>query len=218
LVLSVECDAHPAEARAKLEALLGPATVIVASGGEWTDPESGEIQDKLHLYWRLATPARTGEEHESLKLARRLAQMIVGADATGVPPVHPLRWPGSWHRKGKPRLARIVGGDPRRETVLSEALMILRDELGDIDETPRRNGELQAPIEIGTAWPSTPPPAAAKKATSCSGAGPPRPTNTVRRSPEIAGSTITDRRPIGSAPARFSMRQRPNGSSRPTMK
>jgi hypothetical protein len=147
LVLSVECDAHPAEARAKLEGMLGPATVVVASGDEWNDHETGEIQDKLHLHWRLAVPARTTEEHKNLKLARRLATMLVGADATGVPPVHPLRWPGSWHRKGKPRLARIVGGDPRRETVLSEALMILRDELGDIDETPHRNGEPQAPIE-----------------------------------------------------------------------
>jgi Primase C terminal 2 (PriCT-2) len=147
LAISVDCDVRPADARERLENLLGPASVIVASGGEWTDPATGEVQDKLHLYWRLAVPARTPEEHANLKLARRLAQMIVGADATGVPPVHPLRWPGSWHRKGKPRLARIVGGNPQRETVLSEALWILRDELGDIDESPHRNGEPQAPIE-----------------------------------------------------------------------
>jgi hypothetical protein len=147
LAISVECDARPNIAREKLENLLGPATVIVASGGEWTDPETGEIQDRLHLHWRLAVPARTAEEHAALKLARRLAQMIVGADATGVPPVHPLRWPGSWHRKGLPRLARIVGGNPERETVLSEALMILRDEIGDIDDAEHSPGEPQAPIE-----------------------------------------------------------------------
>ena len=147
LVLSVECDTRPDEARSKLEDLLGQATVIVASGGEWTNPATGEVQDKLHLHWRLSVPARTPEEHANLKLARRLAQLIVGADATGVPPVHPLRWPGSWHRKGTPRLARIVGGDPERETVLSEALMILRDVIGEISEGEHQPGEPQAPME-----------------------------------------------------------------------
>src|SRR5712671_1268494 len=38
LALSVECDQHPRAAVAKLEAILGPATMIVASGGQWTDP------------------------------------------------------------------------------------------------------------------------------------------------------------------------------------
>jgi hypothetical protein len=36
-VLSVECDARPEEARAELEAALGPATIVVCSGGQWTD-------------------------------------------------------------------------------------------------------------------------------------------------------------------------------------
>src|SRR5215472_8161248 len=36
---------------------LGPPTVIVASGGKWTDPATGQIFDKLHLHWRLRTPA-----------------------------------------------------------------------------------------------------------------------------------------------------------------
>jgi hypothetical protein len=147
LTLSVDCDACPAKARAKLEDLLGTATMIVASGGEWIDPATGKPQDKLHLHWRLAVPTRTREEHANLKIARRLAQMIASADATSVPPVHPLRWPGSWHRKGQPRLARIVGGDPEREIVLSEILMILRDELGAIDESEHRKGEPQAPID-----------------------------------------------------------------------
>ena len=34
-VLSVECDQAPSAARAFLEGRLGPATVVVASGGEW---------------------------------------------------------------------------------------------------------------------------------------------------------------------------------------
>ncbi len=53
LALSVECDTHPAAARQTLEQLLGAATVVVASGGVWTDP-SGATFDKLHLHWRLA--------------------------------------------------------------------------------------------------------------------------------------------------------------------
>src|SRR5262245_48250197 len=35
LALSVECDQHPREAREILERLLGPATVVVRSGGCW---------------------------------------------------------------------------------------------------------------------------------------------------------------------------------------
>jgi putative DNA primase/helicase len=147
LAISVECDKQPNQARDILEDLLGPATVIVASGGQWTVPETGEVQDKLHLHWRLAVPARTPEEHANLKLARRVAQQLVGSDGSAVPSVHPLRWPGSWHRKGQPRLTRIVGGDPERETVLADALMILRDTLGDIDDAPHRPGEPQADLD-----------------------------------------------------------------------
>ena len=55
--LSVECDEYPNEARQKLEALLGPATLVVASGGFWVDGATGEVQDKLHLHWRLNEPA-----------------------------------------------------------------------------------------------------------------------------------------------------------------
>jgi hypothetical protein len=57
LALSVECDEHPQEAREALEKILGPATVVVRSGGRWTDG-NGEVDDKLHVHWRLAQPAR----------------------------------------------------------------------------------------------------------------------------------------------------------------
>jgi hypothetical protein len=36
LILAAECDKYPLEARRQLEARLGPATMVVASGGEWT--------------------------------------------------------------------------------------------------------------------------------------------------------------------------------------
>ena len=42
--LSTECDQFPDAAREKLEALLGPATTVVESGGEWIDETTGEIR------------------------------------------------------------------------------------------------------------------------------------------------------------------------------
>jgi hypothetical protein len=88
--LSVECDDAPEQARATLEAILGPATVVVKSGGEWVD-ETGHIQDKVHLHWRLKVPA-TGDDLVRLKRARELAAAIVGADTSNIPIVHPIRW------------------------------------------------------------------------------------------------------------------------------
>lgn len=129
LALSVECDQTPAPARAKLESLIGPATAVVASGGEWTDPETGEVQGKLHLHWRLNEPTRDAEGHALLKLARTLATRLVGGDASNKPIVHPIRWPGSWHRKGTPRLARIVSMTDH-EIDLQEAVERLQDAAG----------------------------------------------------------------------------------------
>ena len=36
--------------------------------------------------------------------------------------MHPLRWPGSWHLKNEPKLARIVQCDQDRELHLEDAL------------------------------------------------------------------------------------------------
>src|SRR5262249_21373181 len=105
-------------------------TIAVASGGEWSDPESGKIQPKAHLHWRLAQPSRTFAEHVMLKEARRAAMVLIGADASGVPLVHPMRWPGSWHRKGSPRLAAIVEYNDV-EIDLQDALARLRAARGN---------------------------------------------------------------------------------------
>ena len=51
--LSVECDEYPKRARNKLEAVIGPTTVVVESGGQWLNPETGELESKVHLHWRL---------------------------------------------------------------------------------------------------------------------------------------------------------------------
>ena len=128
--LSVECDQSPLEARKFLESLLGPATVVVASGGEWTNPKTAEIEPKLHLHWRLSTPTSTKAEHDLLREARGLATKLVGGDDTNISIVHPIRWPGSCHRKGTPRIAKIVVSSDSSEIDLVEAVERLRDASG----------------------------------------------------------------------------------------
>jgi hypothetical protein len=124
LVLSVECDQNPHAARGQLEELLGPATVVVRSGGQWIDGE-GEIHDKLHLHWRLKQPVRSLEDLKALKGARASAARLVGGDSSNNPIVHPIRWPGSWHRKATPRLCTIVAANPDTEIALSDAVKAL---------------------------------------------------------------------------------------------
>jgi hypothetical protein len=124
LVLSVECDEHPDESVWKLEEILGPPTAIVKSGGIWID-EDGQPRDKLHIHWRLKTPAM-GEALAVLKEARRLATAIAGADPSNIPAVHCLRWPGSWHRKGTPRLCEMFAIFPDAEIDLETAVTALR--------------------------------------------------------------------------------------------
>ena len=130
VALSVECDQNPSAARHTLEALLGPATVVVESGGEWTNPETGEIEPKVHLHWRLKKPAATLEELAVLYDARSLAATLVGGDRTNISIVHPIRWPGSWHCKKTPKLARIAALSADTEIDLEDALNILRKETG----------------------------------------------------------------------------------------
>jgi Primase C terminal 2 (PriCT-2)/Virulence-associated protein E len=126
LVLTVEADFAPTTARRNLEYLLGSATVVVASGGRWADPETGAVEDKLHLHWRCREPTRSGAEHAALKLARALACAFVGGDATAISLVHPLRWPGGWHRKNQARLARIVDLKPDVEIEPAEVIELLQ--------------------------------------------------------------------------------------------
>lgn len=129
LALSVECDQMPYAARQKLESILGYATIVVASGGIWGNPETGELEDKLHLHWRLNEPTRTQEEHKLLKEARGLATEFVGGDASNKPVVHPIRWPGSWHRKTTPRMSQIIANSGN-EVDLRDAVEKLRETVG----------------------------------------------------------------------------------------
>jgi hypothetical protein len=123
LTLSVECDREPLRARLILETLLGPATVVVRSGGVWTNGNA-ESEDKIHLHWRLARPA-CGADIAKLKQARILAARIVGGDPSNAPVNHPIRWPGSWHRKAEPRLCTVENLNADIEVDLDAALEVL---------------------------------------------------------------------------------------------
>ena len=127
LTLIVECDERAVDAVKKLTALIGPPTIVMASGGEWMNPETGEIEPKLHAHWRLTEPTTTPEDHRLLKQARILATRLVGGDCTSQPLVHPVRWAGSWHRKSSPKLATIVENNADAEIDLAEALEKLKE-------------------------------------------------------------------------------------------
>lgn len=110
LCLTVECDERAEKAKRTLSAILGAPSLTVASGGEWADPETGEVEPKLHLHWVLQEAAQTPADQKALRRLRALACDLVDADGTSKATVHPIRWPGSVHCKDKknPRLCRIL--------------------------------------------------------------------------------------------------------------
>ena len=84
--------------------------------------------------WR-HLPTKTPDEQAKLKKARALASAIAGADPSGVPINHPIRWPGSWHRKGTPKLCKIVELNTEIEIEdLDDAIAVLGT------ATPSNNG------------------------------------------------------------------------------
>lgn len=125
LVLCVDCDKLPRWALDTLTKILGPPTLVVRSGGVRTNPETGGLEDKLHLYWVLRIPTEDSAGHEKLKRARLLAKLMVDSDGSGVPLVHPMRFPGSWHTKVEPRLCEIETLNEEIQIDLDEALAAL---------------------------------------------------------------------------------------------
>jgi hypothetical protein len=151
LVLSAECDQRPQDARARLKQILGPATLVVSSGGTWIDPATGEIQPKLHLHWRLRKPAQDPGALAKLKRARDLAAALVGGDPSNKPVCHPIRWPGSWHRKNDPVLCCIEAQNPDIEIDLDTALAALEaatpaDKTNGAGSRPPTSSEDWAPL------------------------------------------------------------------------
>jgi hypothetical protein len=149
LALSVECDQHARAAVVTLEQLLGPATAIVRSGGKWADPETGEIEDKLHIHFRIAKSARGSQALTKLKRTRELATAIVGGDPSNVPIVHCIRWPGSYHRKDEPKLCAIEALNPEAEIDLDVALAALEAAAPEIKAKRKANGKAN---DHGSDW------------------------------------------------------------------
>jgi hypothetical protein len=153
IVLSVDLDTiEPGPARSRLEGLLGPCTAVVASGGMWVDDE-GVVHDKLHLHWRLSEPTANPEQHERLRHAQLLAAELVGGDTSAASLVHPLRIPGSWHRKDTPRLCRILSIEEKAEIHLEqaiEALEVATEEAGRevAREASGSSGSPEASVEL----------------------------------------------------------------------
>ena len=149
LALSLDCDVAPNAGRQTLESILGPATVVVASGGQWTDPITGEIQPKLHLHWRLTEVTQDQEGHAMLKRARAWAACLVNGDASNTPLVHPIRWPGSWHRKKEPQLVRILELNETREIDLQDALERLQEAAKARGLVPTLHSWQASPTAVG---------------------------------------------------------------------
>lgn len=163
LTLSVEIDnGDPDKARQRLEGLIGVATVVVRSGSDWMDADTGELKPKLHLHWRLSEPTSTPAEHETLRLARVIATTLVGADPTGTPVAHPFRWPGSWHRKATPRLTTATYNEDA-EINLTEALDALEGAMeaeGRAKVDMPSSGTPEAPLrDVASAMAAIPNPA-----------------------------------------------------------
>src|SRR6266516_7434747 len=114
VVLVIELEENPTLGRRKLEKLLGKASLVNASGGEWLSPVTGNHEPKLHLHYRLKATTSTQVEHAKLSEARKLAATYAGGDPTAASIVHPIRIPGSWHVKDRehPRICYIIEKNP----------------------------------------------------------------------------------------------------------
>ena len=151
LVLSVELDSDPETGLSALAATLGTPTLVIESGGLWSHPGTAVAYAKLHAYWRLSEPATSPERLHTLKVCRRVATAIAGGDPTNITLVHPIRWPGSWHRKNpdQPRLAQIARDrcDASIELTLNQIMMRLKAAAPDTFKSVAGDGAAPAPGE-----------------------------------------------------------------------
>ncbi|MAM62363.1 phage/plasmid primase, P4 family [Maritimibacter sp. UBA3975] len=103
--------------REHLEHALGPASMVVASGGRTKDG-----QEKIHLYWRL-TKAAEGAEMERVRSVRERIAARVAGDPSFKSLHQPIRVAGTIHGKhGRFSLTRIV------------SISSVEYELGDLED------------------------------------------------------------------------------------
>ena len=119
--IPVDLDAGDIAAkRAHLERHLGPASLVVASGGRTSDG-----QDKLHMYWKL-TKSVSGQDLDQVVEIRRSLATAVEADASFGRLTQPIRVPGSAHGKhGVIRPVQIIA-DSGRENDLEDLIDSMR--------------------------------------------------------------------------------------------
>ena len=120
LALTVECDQHPQQARARLSRSLAPPRSWCAREDCGPTTDAGKTRQAAPAL--ASRRARDQKNLSVLNRARKLATALVGGDPSNVPIVHPIRWPGSWHRKAEPRLCKIESANPDREIMLELAL------------------------------------------------------------------------------------------------
>ena len=146
--ISIEIDAGELQQIVDRIALILGArpTITMHSGSLWTNPETGVLLPKGHAHWRLAKPARGPEQLLMLRRARDIATLLAGGDPSATPPVHPMRWPGTWNLKtDRPVMARIV--EENDSTIdLADALAALEEaaQLANLT-TPRNVPHLAQP-------------------------------------------------------------------------
>lgn len=128
---AIVADFDTGDALAKLaaaEEVLGPATVVVESGG------STELGPKVHSWWRLDSP--TTDIKRVCEIQAEIAARV-GGDKHFGHPAQVIRVPASWHRKGDPKLVRLRTVRPEAAVRLSEICSKLRT--NDKPPTPTTN-------------------------------------------------------------------------------
>lgn len=107
-----------------VEALLGPATIILESGGVV------DGHPKLHAYWRLAAPA-TGDDIATACHVREALARAFGGDPAFQQPAQVIRLPGSLHLKGAKKLVQL-------RTIRPEAVYQLADLVAKAPPLPKQ--------------------------------------------------------------------------------
>jgi len=135
-VLLIDLDSGDIDAKAAhLEAGLGPASMVISSGGQ-----TAEGMDKLHLYWCL-TEAATGEDLLHLSRLRSEIAGKAGGDNSFARLHQPVRVPGTIHGKnGQQAIARI-----RTQTDLEYDLGDLKEAVGQMSSLGSAEGEPRPP-------------------------------------------------------------------------
>lgn len=107
-------DGDVAAKLAHLETHIGPATLIVESGGRTADGMA-----RLHVYWELNEPAEGPDVVEVCRLRKLIAEKA-GGDLAFQSAHQPVRIPGSLHCKAEPTLVQIREHHPPLKYDLAE--------------------------------------------------------------------------------------------------